>query len=127
MKCPYCNKKLIITCNGLACLNVRCEKSRGMFGTELMWEKVSSLVKIRNAGKKYTTRPEIKEKRKEYVAQKYATDPEYKEKVLKYGRKWRETNKDKVAEHNKKYRETHREYYNEYMRNYRKKVKQKDK
>ena len=53
MKCPYCNKKLIITCNGLACLNVRCEKSRGMFGTELMWEKVSQLAKIRKAGDRW--------------------------------------------------------------------------
>lgn len=135
MKCPYCNKKLITTYNGLACSNMRCEKSRGMIGTELMWEKVASLAKIRNAGRKYTTKPEIKEKRTKYIAQRYATDPEFKERVLKNGRKWRETNKDKVAEHNKKYRETHREYYNEYMRNYRKnhfanaskKVEQKDK
>ena len=28
MKCPYCNTKLIITYNGLACSNMRCEKSR---------------------------------------------------------------------------------------------------
>lgn len=134
MKCPYCNKELQLlydNINVFRCFNIQCKKSIGMAGTSEMWKKVASLAKIRNAGRKYTTKPEIKEKRTKYMAQKYATDPEYKEKVLKYGRKWRETNKDKVAEHNKKYRETHREYYNEYMRNYRKnhrkKVEQKDK
>lgn len=132
MKCPYCNKalKTIKFNDTFTCINPNCKQSLGMIGTELMWEKVASLVKIRNAGRKYTTKPEIKEKRTKYMAQKYATDPEYKEKVLKYGRKWRETNKDKVAERTKKYRETHREWYNEYMRNYRKnhrkKVEQKD-
>ena len=105
------------------CLNPQCEKSLGMVGTELMWEKVAQLVKIRNAGKKYQLKPEIIEKRKEYMAQKYATDPEFKERVLKNGRKWRETNKDKVVERNKKYRETHREYYKEYMKKYNQKKK----
>ena len=137
MKCPYCNKtlKTMKFNDTFTCLNPNCKQSLGMIGTEIMWEKVASLAKIRNAGRKYTTKPEIKEKRTKYIAQRYATDPEFKERVLKNGRKWRETNKDKVAEHNKKYRETHREYYNEYMRNYRKnhfanaskKVEQKDK
>lgn len=53
MNCPYCNKKLITTYNGLACSNMRCKKSRGMIGTEPMWEKVASLAKIRNAGERY--------------------------------------------------------------------------
>lgn len=120
MKCPYCNKKLLLTYNGLACSNMRCDKSRGMIGTELMWEKVASLVKIRNAGKKYTTRPEIKEKRREYMAERYATDPKFKQKRDEYVRKYRLENKDRVREWGRKYRETHREQYNEYMRNYRK-------
>ena len=120
MKCPYCNKilKQIKFIDTFTCLNPDCKKSIGMTGTFAMWEKVASLVKIRNAGKKYQLKPEIREKRKEYKAQKYATDPEYKERILKNGRKWRETNKDKVAERNKKYRETHKEYYKEYMKKY---------
>ena len=125
MKCPYCNKtlKTLKFNDTFTCLNPQCEKSLGLVGTQKMWEKVASLAKIRNAGRKYTTNPEIKEKRKEYWAQKYATDPEFKERVLKNGRKWREINKDKVAEHNKKYRETHREYYKEYMKKYNQKKK----
>ena len=125
MNCPYCNKTLspIIFGGDLACKNEKCTKSNGMVGTQPMWEKVAQLAKIRNAGRKYTTKPEIIEKRKEYLAQKYATDPEFKERVLKNGRKWRETNKDKVAERNKKYRETHREYYKEYMKKYNQKKK----
>lgn len=122
--CPYCNKKLkhfVASAYGYYC---GCDKTDGMIGTELMWEKVASLVKIRNAGKKYQLKPDVKEKRTEYMAQRYATDPAHKERVLEYGRKWRKENKDKVAERNKKYRETHKEYYNEYMRNYKKKKRE---
>ncbi len=49
------------------CLNPNCKQSLGMIGTEFMWEKVASLAKIRNASKKYTTKPEIKEKRTKYM------------------------------------------------------------
>lgn len=69
MKCPYCNKKLIITYNGLACSNMRCDKSRGMVGTEPMWEKIASLVKIRNAGDRY--RVAHKQQRAEYMREWY--------------------------------------------------------
>jgi hypothetical protein len=126
MNCPYCNKELKLlydNTNVFRCSNIQCKKSIGMAGTPEIWEKVAQIAKIRNAGRKYTTKPEIIEKRKEYLAQKYATDPEFKERVLKNGRKWRETNKDKVAERNKKYRETHREYYKEYMKKYNQKKK----
>ena len=120
MKCPYCNKKLkhfVASAYGYWC---GCDKTDGMIGTLSMWEKVASLAKIRNAGKKYTTKPEIKEKRKEYMAQRYANDLEFKKRRDESVRKYRLENKDKVREWNKKYRETHREWYNEYMRNYRK-------
>lgn len=125
MKCPYCNKtlKAIIFDGMLTCANEKCEKSRDMVGTQKMWEKVASLAKIRNAGKKYAAKPDTIEKRKEYMAQKYANDPEFKEKKNEYVRKYRAANKDKVAEWNRKYRETHREYYNAYMRNYHKQKK----
>lgn len=123
MKCPYCNKilKTIKFNDTFTCLNPNCKQSLGMIGTKLMWEKVASLAKIRNAGKKYATKPDIQEKRREYMAQKYANDPEFKEKRDEYVRKYRAANKDKAAKWAKKYRETHREHYNEYMRNYRKK------
>lgn len=78
MKCPYCNKKLIITYNGLACSNMRCEKSRGMIGTEPMWEKVASLAKIRDAGDRYR------------VANKA--------KMAAYQREWRKKQKEKKCE-----------------------------
>lgn len=125
MKCPYCNKtlKTLKFNDTFTCLNPQCEKSLGMVGTQQMWEKVASLAKIRNAGKKYTKKPDIQEKRRKYIAQKYATDPEFKQKAAEYTRKYRAENKDKVAEWNRRYRETHREYYNAYMRNYHKQKK----
>lgn len=135
MKCPYCNKYLKQVHTTAYCYWCGCDKTDGMFGTLAMWEKVASLAKIRKAGRKYTAKPEIKEKRTKYIAQRYATDPEFKQRRDEYVRKYRSKNKDKVKEWAKKYRETHREYYNEYMRNYRKnhfanaskKVEQKDK
>lgn len=135
MNCPYCNNKLKpLVIEGLqntvfACTNLDCRDSVGMIGTELMWSKVTSLLKIRNANKKYISRPEVKEKRRkrmrEWFSKKYATDPEFKQKSLDNKRKWVEKNKEKVAAYSKQYRETHREYFNEYMKNYKRKKESK--
>ena len=125
MNCPYCNKKLKHVVTGAYGYWCGCDKTENMIGTLKMWEKVASLAKIRNAGRKYTTNPEIKEKRTKYIAQRYATDPEFKQRRDEYVRKYRSENKDKAREWGRKYRETHREQYNEYMRNYRRNHHQK--
>lgn len=83
MNCPYCDKKLqqvFDDINVFACLNAKCKKSVGMTGTLEMWEKVASLVKIRNAGAKY---------RKAHKAEKAA-----------YHRQWWEKKKEKQDERN---------------------------
>ena len=128
MKCPYCNKTLkqIKFVDTFTCLNPMCKKALGMTGTIAMWEKISQLVKIRNAGKKYSQKTEVKQKRAEQMAQKYASDPEYRKRIYKNNRKYRQTKKEKIAERNKKYRETHKEYFREYMKNYYKKKKEKE-
>lgn len=61
MKCPYCNKTLspLIFGGGLTCKNEKCKKSMGMVGTQPMWEKLSQLVKIREAGEKYRNKHKV--------------------------------------------------------------------
>lgn len=55
MKCPYCDKPLKVMkfSDTFTCLNPECKQTLGMIGTQLMWEKVASLHKIRKAAGRY--------------------------------------------------------------------------
>lgn len=77
MRCPYCNKFLKQVHTTAYCYWCGCDKADGMFGTLAMWEKVASLVKIRNAGKKYRLKPDVKEKVAEHNKKYRETHKEY--------------------------------------------------
>lgn len=102
---------------------------------------------------KYWRKPEVMEKKAEYIRERYATDKEYRKYVLEFGKQYYQENKDilkrraskrnkenpeeyskyqatyyqknkkKLQEYQKDYQEKNRDKINEYMRNYRKKLK----
>lgn len=102
---------------------------------------------------KYWRRPEVMEKKREYIKKRYASDKKFKKYMQEYGKAYYEDNKEllirraskrnrtnaedyaeyqseyyqknkkKLQKYQKEYQEKNRERINEYMRNYRKKIK----
>lgn len=102
---------------------------------------------------KYWHRPEIMERKREYIKDRYANDKHYRQYVLEFGKQYYQDHKDilkrraskrnrenieaytdyqatyyqknkkHLKEYQKQYQQTNRERINEYMRNYRKKIK----